>query len=147
MVEPFADEAYYEENFGTPPAAIAGRLGKELARASRYLRAECPGIDGRIQLWAIDPSADGAIDPELAADVVCEMVKTAAASAGNGIESSQTGAGPYTETVKYINPSGDLFLTKKQRRLLGYSAQQAFTVSMAPAYRDDPLADLGLVDR
>jgi len=147
MVEPFADTAYYEENFGTPPASIAGRLDKELARASRYLRAECPGIDGRIQLWAIDPSADGAIDPELAADVVCEMVKTAAASAGDGIESAQTGAGPYTETVKYINPSGDLFLTKKQRRLLGYSAQQAFTVSMAPQVHHDPLADLGLVDR
>lgn len=151
MAEPFAVAAYYTENFGSPPAAIADRLDKELARASRYVRRECPGIDARIAAYVLDPTAPDALDPDVAADVVCEMVKSASASAsasvGAGVESTQRSAGPYAETVKYVNPIGDLYLSKKQRRLLGCGGQQAFTVSMAPVPETiDPLVDLGLVD-
>lgn len=131
MAEPFADEAYYAANFGTPPASVAGRLEAELARASRYIRGECPDIDARILLYVLTPSAPGALDPDLAADVVCEMVKSAASSPGGiGIESLQSGAGPFQQTLKYSNPVGDLFFTKKQRRLLGCGGQVAFTIPM-----------------
>ena len=148
MAEPFASEVYYMANFGSPPPAIAGRLDKELARASRYVRAECPGIDARIALYAADPANPEGLDPDLVADVVCEMVKSASASAGGvGVESATRGAGPYSETFKFSNPVGDLFLTKKQRRLLGCGGQQAFTVPVEAAYPDpDPLVALGLVD-
>lgn len=133
MAEPFADEAYYVENFGSPPARIADRLDKELARASRYVRRECSGIDARISAYVLDPSAPDGLDPDLVADVVCEMVTSAAGSpAGPGIASVQQGAGPYQETLTYTNPVGDLYLSKKQRRLLGCGGQRAFTVSMAP---------------
>ncbi|WP_417556239.1 hypothetical protein [Microbacterium sp.] len=109
--EPFADEAYYLKNFGAPPSKIADRLDLELARASRYVRAEVPGVDERI--------AAGRLDPDLASDIVCEMVQAANAStAGGGINSIQRGAGPYQETTQFTNPVGDLYLTKKQRRLL-----------------------------
>lgn len=135
MAAPFADEAYYTANFGTP----SPRVGAELARASRYLRAECPEIDQRIALYKIDPLASGALDPDLAADVVCEMVQSASSSpAGVGVESLQSGAGPFQQTLKYTNPVGDLFLTKKQRRLLGCGGQQAFTVPMAPVVAVQP---------
>lgn len=127
----FADADYYNENFGSPPARIAARLDQELARASRYVRAEYPGIDARIELFLNDPDAAGALDPDLVADVVCEMVTTAAASpAGPGIASTQTGAGPYQETLNYTNPVGDLYFSKKQRKILGYGRQAAFTVPM-----------------
>ena len=142
MADPFADSAYYETNFGSPPSTILTRLDAELARASRYVRSECPGIDSRIAAYVLDPSAPGAVDPDLAADVVCEMVKSAAAGSGGGvgISSSQTGAGPYQETLTYSNPVGDLYLTKKQRRLLACGGQQAFTVPMATPEIADPLA-------
>lgn len=131
MAEPFADEAYYVENFGSPPARIADRLDNELARASRYVRRECPGIDARVSAHVLDPSAPDGLDPDVVADVVCEMVTSAAGSpAGPGIASAQTGAGPYQETLTYTNPVGDLYLSKKQRRLLGYGGQAAFTVPM-----------------
>ena len=133
MAEPFADEAYYVENFGSPPARVADRLGKELARASRYVRRECPGLDARIAAYVLDQSAPGAVDPDVAADVVCEMVTSASSSPGGpGITSIQQGAGPYQETVQFSNPVGDLYLSKKQKRLLGCGGQTAFTVSMSP---------------
>ena len=118
----YADRLYFQENFGSPPAAIADRLDMELARASRLVRAECPGIDDRIE--------SGRLDPLMVADVVCEIVKTAsvAAAGGVGVASTQVGAGPFQQTQTYVNPVGDLYLSKKQRRLLGYGQQVAFTV-------------------
>ena len=133
MAEPYADEAYYVENFGPLPARIASRIDKELARASRYVRRECPDLDARIAAYLIDPALPGALDPDVAADVVCEMVTSASSSpAGVGITSIQQGAGPYQETTQFTNPVGDLYLTKKQKRLLGCGGQTAFTVSMSP---------------
>lgn len=131
MADPFADAFYYTQNFGAPPAAIADRLDQELARASRYIRRECPGIDVRIAAYELDPTAPDGLDPDVAADVACEMVKSASASAGGiGVESIQAGAGPFQQTLKYSNPVGDLYLSKKQRRLLGCGGQAAFTVPM-----------------
>lgn len=103
-------------------------------------------MDARIAAFILDPTAVGAVDPDLAADVVCEMVTTAASSpAGVGIQSIQQGAGPYQETQTFTNPVGDLYLTKKQKRLLGCGGQQAFTVSMAPDVPVAPVVD-GWVD-
>lgn len=140
----YATEAYYTENFGSPPARIADRLQKELDRASRYVRAECPGLDARIAAFVLDPTAPGAVDPDLAADVVCEMVTTAGSSpAGVGVQSIQQGAGPYQETQTFTNAVGDLYLSKKQKRLLGCGGQQAFTVNMAPDVMPPSPVDVG----
>lgn len=140
----YATEAYYTENFGSPPVRIADRLQKELDRASRYVRAECAGLDARIAAFILDPTAPGAVDPDLAADVVCEMVKSAAASpGGEGVTSLQQGAGPYQATQTYSNPVGDLYITKKQKRLLGCGGQQAFTVNMAPDLPTPSPLDVG----
>ena len=141
MAEPFADEDYFHDNFGSPPDSIRDRLAEELARASRYVRRECPGIDAKISAYAIDPTAPGTLDPEVAADVVCEMVRAGAAGSagGVGVQSLQQGAGPYQQTTNFSNPVGDLYLSKKQRRLLGYGGQQAFTIPMAQPAPRSPL--------
>lgn len=132
MTGSYANTAYYEANFGSPPARIANRLEQELARASRYVRSEVPGLDERIAAFAFDRYAPDGVDPDLAADVVCEMVQAAASSpAGPGVVSTQTGTGPFQASQTFANPSGDLYLSKKQRRLLGGGAQTAFTVSMS----------------
>lgn len=123
MADPFADEAYYVENFGPPSPAIAGRVDKELARASRLLRREMKrcGVDVDAEITA------GRLDPDLVADIVCEMVKTSAISpAGVGVNSIQMGAGPYQETQNFTNPAGDLYLSKRQKRLLGCGGQRAW---------------------
>lgn len=123
MSEPFADSNYYIANFGQPPASMSGSLDAVLARASRYVRSECPGIDRRI--------GDGVLDPDLVADVVCEMARSAASSpAGIGISSIQQGAGPYQQTTQFTNPVGDIYLSRKQRRLLGYGGVRAFEVNL-----------------
>ena len=123
MAEPFADKAYYEENFGSPPSAIASRLDQELARASRLVRRE-------MKRCGVDVDADitsGRLDGDLVADIVCEMVKAAGASPGGvGVASIQTGAGPYQETQNFSNPAGDMYMSKKQKRLLGCGGQRAW---------------------
>ena len=123
MADAFADASYYIENFGAPPPKITDRLDKELARASRYVRAEVPGIDHRIE--------HGLLDEELVADIVCEMVKSASSSPVEaGVTSIQQGAGPYQGTAHFANPVGDLYLTKKQRRLLGGGHARAGNVDL-----------------
>lgn len=130
MADSFANAAYYEEVFGSPPARVGERLQEELARASRYVRRECPGIDARVLLHSVDPTDPDALDPDVVADVVCEMVQAASASPGGpGISSLQEGAGPFQQTMQFTNPVGDLYLSKKQKRLLGYGAV-AFTVPL-----------------
>ena len=131
-MEPFATADYYETNFGTPP----DRVDALLARASRLVRAECPDVDDRI--------ADGVLDPDVVADIVCEMVQNVAANAeagAAGVESSsrQIGSGPFqmTQTAKFASPVGAMVLNRKHRRLLGCGQQEAFVVSLAPAWDGD----------
>lgn len=102
----------------------------ERARAAVLLE------DAAVRLDAACPPSDPPTDQELAARkiVSCEMVKRAmssAATGGVGVASIQQGAGPYQETVQFSNPTGDLYLTKADRKLLGCGAQVAFTVPMA----------------
>lgn len=94
--------------------------------------------DAAVRLDASCPPSDPPTAQELAARkiVSCEMVKRAMASSaggvsGVGVTSIQQGAGPYQETVQFSNPTGDLYLSKSDRKLLGCGAQVAFTVPMA----------------
>lgn len=65
--------------------------------------------------------------------VVCAIVKRAMAGPGGiGVESLQTMAGPYQESVKYSNPTGDLYLTRAERKALGMVGQRAFEVDLMP---------------
>lgn len=134
MAEPYADAAHYIANFGAPPSRIADRLDQELARASRYVRAELPGLDERIDAYKpYEPADPDTVDPDLVADIVCEMVAAAAASpAGLGVASMSDTTGPFSQSQTFSNPMGDLFLSKKHRRLLGGGTQQAFTIPMRP---------------
>lgn len=92
--------------------------------------------DAAVRLDAACPPSDPPTAQELAARkiVSCEMVKRAMASGTGagavGVTSVQQGAGPYQETTQFANPTGDLYLTKGDRKLLGCGAQEAFTVQM-----------------
>lgn len=91
--------------------------------------------DAAVRLDAACPPSAPPTEQELASRkiVSCEMVKRAMSSVttgGVGVASIQTGAGPYQETLQFSNPTGDLYLTKADRKLLGCGAQAAFTVPM-----------------
>lgn len=72
--------------------------------------------------------------------ITCAMVKRAMASGiDQGPPASQTGwnAGPFGAQTTYANPTGDLYLTKSERRQLGFSRQRAGGTDMwAGAYEE-----------
>ena len=60
----------------------------------------------------------------------CEMVKRAMLSS---VDSAPTtsysqGAGSYTESFTYANPTGDLYLTSAEKKLLGIGRQRIFSI-------------------
>lgn len=68
--------------------------------------------------------------------VVMEATKRALQSDVNAApaESFQQTAGPYSENIKYSNPSGDLFFKKAELAALGLSGSQAlFSISTSLA--------------
>lgn len=70
--------------------------------------------------------------------ITCSMVIRAMASgidAGPPVSQYGYGSGPINEQRTYANPTGDLYLTKSERRRLGFSRQRAGGVDMwAGAY-------------
>ena len=73
-------------------------------------------------LVEVDSSDAG--QAELLKIVCCDMViRAMSATAADTFGVSQTSmtAGPYTQSFSYSNPSGDMYLTKLEKRLLGIS--------------------------
>ena len=99
-----------------------------LGDASAILRAECSDVDAR--LAATPPTLDADI-PKM---IVCAMVKRAMLAGVDveGVTATQQTAGPFSQSLTYSNPMGNLYLTKAERRLLGCGGQRAFSVDMSP---------------
>lgn len=67
----------------------------------------------------------GEDDLHAAKIVSCDMViRSMSASAYDtyGVSSASMTAGPYTQSMTYSNPSGDMYLTKLEKRMLGISS-------------------------
>lgn len=93
-----------------------------LADASALMRAECPTLD----------SVDTAVLRMVCVDVVKSAMQSP--DVGAGVSSLNMGAGPFSQQVSYANPAGDLFLSKKHKRLLGCGRQRAFSVDLLAEY-------------
>lgn len=78
--------------------------------------------------------AAATLDPAITKFVVCAMVKRAMQSAelGDGVSAFSQAAGPFSQSLTYANPSGNLYLNKQERRMLGGPKQVAFTVDTTP---------------
>lgn len=66
--------------------------------------------------------------------VVCSVVRRAmeASSAGMaGAASYQATTGPFNTSITPVNPSGDFYLTKAEKKALGHGTQKAFGVQVA----------------
>lgn len=71
---------------------------------------------------------------ELAKVVCCNMViraMSASQSDAYGLSQSSMTAGPYTQSWSYANPSGDMYLTKLDRQMLGIT--RGYIGSIRPA--------------
>ena len=70
----------------------------------------------------VDESDDA--QAELLKVVSCNMVIRAMSAAADtfGVTQSSMTAGPYTQSWSYSNPSGDMYLTKTEKHLLGISS-------------------------
>lgn len=73
-----------------------------------------------------------AFDEDAAKIVVCGMVKRGmvAADSTPGVTTEQETTGPFSRSFTYANPTGDLYMTKRERQLLGLGFQTAFTIPM-----------------
>lgn len=79
------------------------RVTRLLAKASAKLRQKCPfDVDERIALFATDPDAEIALDPQIVADVVATVVKRFLVNP-DGAASNSEGAGPYSRAATYVN--------------------------------------------
>lgn len=68
--------------------------------------------------------------------IVCAVVKRsmeAAAADTAGFESVQESTGPFSFGGKPVNPNGDFYLTKQERKALGDGAQRAFGIAIGGA--------------
>jgi len=102
--------------------------------AAVMIRSVCPDVEARI--------ADGLLDVEVLKLVSVRMVKRAmTAPAGfEGVSQFNQTAGPFAQATQFANPTGDMWLTKVDRRLLGVGGSKAFSVDMWPAYTDQEFA-------
>lgn len=79
-------------------------------------------------LVAVDGSDEQAIN---LCTVCCNMVIRAMSATSMdtfGVSQTSVTAGPYTQSFSYSNPSGDMYLTKLEKRLLGISVGYIGTI-------------------
>ncbi|MFC2623714.1 MAG: Gp19/Gp15/Gp42 family protein [Propionibacterium acidifaciens] len=127
MSEPLADTAHYEALHG--PATDPQRLAALLAKASRIIRAEAAraGVDVDVDKRI----TDGALDPDLAADIACDMAHWALTSGPvDGATAITQTTGPFTVNATLSSPSGTMILTRAHRRLLGIPPQTAWQADL-----------------
>ena len=90
-------------------------------------------IDEAVQLIRDECSSADQAAPATLRRVVIAMLKRSVPVSGEvGVTSLQEGAGPFQRTTQYANPSGDLYLTKAEKRQLGCGRQAAFEVDLLP---------------
>lgn len=75
------------------------------------------------KLVAVDPNDEQ--QDALLKTVCCNMVIRAMSATESdmfGVSQSSMTAGPYSQSMNYANPSGDMYLTKMEKRLLGVTS-------------------------
>lgn len=94
--------------------------------AEESVRAETLLDDASAALSAlVDVHPDDAAQAALLAQVCCNMVIRSMSATGSdmfGVSQASVTAGPYTQSQSYANPSGDMYLTRLEKRLLGISS-------------------------
>lgn len=94
-------------------------LSESEAEQAETLLADASAMLSRL---AVVDSSDSA-QAELLKIVTCDMVKRSMASSeAIGVDQFSITAGPYSQTQHFAATSGDLYLTKLEKRLLGITS-------------------------
>lgn len=103
--------------------------GSERARAEVLLRDAAAIIEAE----GVDASGPGAAAAEMLKIVSCDMVRRAMLASPDSPPAAQGSltVGPFSESLTYANPTGDLYLTRAERRRLGAGGGRVG--SIAPA--------------
>lgn len=128
MVGPFSTLEDFKLHWAALPADKDLEATQKIKEASIKIRGQFPDIDTRL--------ADGRIALETVQLVVHEMVKRALDSpAGDelaGVQQATGQTGPFTTTLQYTNPDGNLYLSRDDRRMLSAGrpgkTKQAFSI-------------------
>lgn len=99
----------------------------EQARAAVLLDDAAAILDA---LVTVDPTDEK--QAELLKQVSCSMVirsMSATESDAFGVSQTSMTAGPYSQSWSYSNPSGDMYLTKLEKRLLGITSSYIGTIA------------------
>lgn len=124
MVTAFATADDLEARWRTLSTAEKERADVLLLDASLLVIGECPEAE--------DAESD------VLRMIVCNIVKRAMQTEDySGVSALQQTAGPFQQGVTFKNPSGDLYITKAERRLLPCGGQIAFTVPMLGGLEDE----------
>lgn len=87
------------------------------ARAEALLPLVSAAIDGMCAADGVDASGiDEAILRLVTCQVATRMLMT---SGGYGVTQTSWGASPYSGSESFANPTGDIYLTKTEKELLG----------------------------
>ncbi|HIW77052.1 MULTISPECIES: Gp19/Gp15/Gp42 family protein [Gordonibacter] len=122
-MEAFATIEDLQARWRTLTADEQARATAKLADASVIIATECQraGVD------VADPDELTAANLCL---TTCEMVKRAMLAGTDQVPMSSYNitAGPFSEQQTFVNPSGDLYLTSKERARLGINRQRAGSI-------------------
>jgi hypothetical protein len=115
---PFAEVSDIEGRWRPLSSDEQARADVLLDDGSQYIRGLLGGEPGNLAL---------------AKTIVCTMVIRVLKAPVDqaSLNSQQTMAGPYMETLTFASPSGDLYLTSNEKKLLGIGHGKAF--SLRPA--------------
>lgn len=123
-MEPFATLLDLKDRWPDLPVAQEALATTKLLDTSMMIRSLRRDID--------DAIADDAVLAHAALVTVCGVVKRAMQRPVGleGMRQVQETTGPFSQGFTLDNPSGDLYLTKAEKRALGIGVQRAFTVDL-----------------
>lgn len=105
MASPLATLGEFRASHPSLSDAGDASVERKLSEASAVIRALCDAES---------------VDPEVLSTVCCNMAARALQSTETaGVSQESWGASPYSGSVTYANPTGDLYLTAFEKVLLG----------------------------
>lgn len=133
---PFATVADLEVRWHTLSESEKATAEVLLGDASNLILSECPSAN----YVDDDDTAEQATRTATLKRITCSIVKRAmidGASDGPSVSERDQNAGPFGLREKFSNPTGDLFLTKSERKSLPCGQQRAFNVPLVDYDEED----------
>lgn len=124
---PYSTIQEFKAHWSAMPEDRTGEATQKLLEASIEVRANYPDINERLSA--------GTLHREVVRLVVNRMVKRAMDTPMEdfaGVQSATAQAGPLAQTLNFVNPEGDIYLSKKDHRLLRPASESSAPFTIMP---------------